>query len=90
MTAYTISFYEKIKLEELEVENTYSKVWSVLQEAYGNPINKDGKGSCFRGKNGETAVLTDRGRESEIHEIVLVDVPTDIAKQLEGIVNNKD
>ncbi|MFA5258898.1 MAG: hypothetical protein WC979_05015 [Candidatus Pacearchaeota archaeon] len=85
MTVTVISFYDEIKDPE-SLNSTYSRVWGTLQKQYGHPINKDGNGSCFRGNDGQTAVLTDNSLSSSIHELILIDVSKTVVEGLEKII----
>jgi hypothetical protein len=87
MTVRVISFHDE-RTDPEGPTPLYSQVWGYLQRNYGNQINKDGKGSCFRGENGETAVLTDNSSRSNVHEVVLINVPSNIASGVEAIVNS--
>jgi hypothetical protein len=79
---------EKIDDKDYNTTPLYSRVWSTLQRYYGKPINKDGNGSCFRGTEGDTAVLTD-SLTDKIHRLVLVDVSLPIVAELEELVNKR-
>ncbi|MDD5191652.1 MAG: hypothetical protein PHH54_01975 [Candidatus Nanoarchaeia archaeon] len=87
MTVYVINFYDDTK--NVEVPGVYSNIWEYLHKQYDNPVYADGSGSCFRGKNGETAVLTDNSTTSKTHQLVLIDTPSDVLRGLEEIVKNE-
>ena len=93
MATYQISFTSPVRDDDDQgrgPEPKYSAVWSFLHNYYGNPAFADGKGSCFRGKKGETAVLTDNSLENGIHELVLVNVPLSTIRDLEQALDKND
>jgi hypothetical protein len=67
-------------------EAAYSKIWEHLRNSYGQPINTDGIGACFRGPKGETAVLVDNSQDKDYDEIVLIKMPIEVASTLEKII----
>jgi len=95
MTTCIIKFREDERFKGVnplvEPVPTYSQVHDYLHNLYGEQINKDGKGACFRGLKGETAVLTDNSLErGESHEVVLIDMPLKVVLDLEKIIERKD
>ena len=91
MVVYVRSFYQKITEENIESPSVYSEVWTYLWHIYGNQINDDGSGSCFRGKNGESAILTDKSHSNDlVHEIVLVNPSEGVVDGLEKVLRQEE
>jgi hypothetical protein len=94
MAVQIVSFYDEKKYDPdgprpNPNQPLYGRVWDYLHNQLGLPIKADTHGSCFRGKNGETAILTDDSTNSPIHEVVLVNVSSEIIAGLEKIMKNK-
>jgi len=70
-------------------ESIYSQVYEELRRTYKNGF-MDGNGTVFVGANGERAVLTDNSLKSNIHELVLVNVPLEVASGLLKLIDKKD
>jgi len=87
MAVQVMSFYDK-NPDMISQRSIYSDVWDILNQQYGNPIAPDGNGSVFRGGNGETAVLVDRSTTTDLHELVLIDVPLEVRKRLEELLES--
>jgi len=87
MAVQVMSFYDK-NSNPGSIESIYTGIYCKLQVQYGQPINHDDNGAVFRGKNGETAVLMDRSITTDIHELVLIDVPRDIRNGLEEFLES--
>ena len=85
MTVKIIGFCDRPS-EDLNLEPIYSKIWSYLNKQYGNQINQDGNGSCFRSNDGQTVVLTDNSLKSQVHQLVLIDVSAEVSEGLEEIL----
>lgn len=81
MVVYTFPFKGSSRTRESETDESYLQVRSFLAKKYSH-LHSDMAGSCFVGDSGEKTFLCNNGRTTGIHEVVVINVPTETISEL--------